>query len=136
MKKRLIFVILMILMIILTNSTVLAIQAPDIDTSSGESGSSGLGTDLGLGDLDNYKGTNATSQTLVSKANNILGIIQTIGVIVSVVMLMAIGIKYMLGSVEEKAEYKSSLKPYLIGAFVLFTGTTIPNIIFTIMQSI
>ncbi len=112
MKKRLIFVILMILMIILTNSTVLAIQAPDIDTSSGGSGSSGLGTDLGLGDLDNYKGTNATSQTLVSKANNILGIIQTIGVIVSVVMLMAIGI------------------------FVLFTGTTIPNIIFTIMQSI
>ena len=95
MKKRLIFVILMI---ILTNSTVLAIQAPDIDTSSGGSGSSGLGTDLGLGDLDNYKGTNATSQTLVSKANNILGIIQTIGVIVSVVMLMAIGIKYMLGS--------------------------------------
>lgn len=136
MKKRLVFGIIMILMIILTNSIVFAAQAPDIDASSGGSGSSGIGTDLGLGDLDNYKGTSSTSPTLVAKANNILGIIQTIGVIVSVVMLMAIGIKYMLGSVEEKAEYKSSLKPYLIGAFVLFTGTMIPNIIFTIMQSI
>ena len=75
-------------------------------------------------------------QDIDASSSKILGVIQVIGVVISVVMLIAIGIKYMVGSVEEKAEYKSSLKPYIIGTFVLFTGTMIPNIIFKIMQSI
>ncbi len=130
MKKRIIFGIIISLIIIVINSTVFATQVQDIDASSSSS------SDFGLGNLDDYKGTNATSNALVSKAGKILGVIQVIGVVISVVMLIAIGIKYMVGSVEEKAEYKSSLKPYIIGTFVLFTGTMIPNIIFKIMQSI
>ena len=130
MKKRIIFGIIISLIIIVINSTVFATQVQDIDASSSSS------SDFGLGNLDDYKGTNSTSNALVSKAGKILGVIQVIGVVISVVMLIAIGIKYMVGSVEEKAEYKSSLKPYIIGTFVLFTGTMIPNIIFKIMQSI
>ncbi len=130
MKKRIIFGIIISLIIIVINSTVFATASQSIDASSSSS------SDFGLGNLDDYKGTNATSNALVSKAGKILGVIQVIGVVISVVMLIAIGIKYMVGSVEEKAEYKSSLKPYIIGAFVLFTGTMIPNIIFKIMQSI
>lgn len=66
----------------------------------------------------------------------ILGFIQVVGVVVSVVMLMAIGIKFMVGSIEEKAEYKELLKPYLIGAFLVFSGTTIPQIIYQIAKNI
>lgn len=130
MKEKIIFGIIIILIFITINSTVFATTVQSHDRVEVAS------TDLGLGDLDDYKGTSSTSETLVSKASNILGIIQVVGIVVSVVMLMAIGIKYMLGSVEEKAEYKSSLKPYIIGAFVLFTGTTVPNIIYKIMQGL
>ena len=50
----------------------------------------------------------------------ILGIIQVIGSIVSVAILAVLGIKYMVGSVEEKAEYKKELPTYVIGAVLLF----------------
>lgn len=92
--------------------------------------------DFGLGDLTKYKGGNDGSNNLVGRVGNILGIIRTIGTIVSVVMLIIIGIKYMVGSVEEKAEYKETLKPYIIGAFILFTGTLVPQIIYEFSKNL
>jgi len=71
-------------------------------------------------------------QQLMQKAGQILGIINTVGVVVSVIILMVIGIKYMLGSVEEKAEYKKTMSNYIIGAMLLFGITTIANIFYTI----
>ena len=49
------------------------------------------------------------SQKLNSKAGEVLGAVQLIGSIVSVITLAVIGIKYMVGSTEEKAEYKKSI---------------------------
>ena len=92
--------------------------------------------DTGLGDLNAYGGgSESSSVKLEEMAETILGIIQVIGTVVSVVMLMVIGIKYMMGSIEERAEYKQTLKPYLIGAFLLFSGTTIPQIIYQIAKN-
>ena len=88
-----------------------------------------------LGDLNSYKGQAVDSTELTSRASEILGLIQNVGAIISVVMLIIIGIKYMLGSIEEKAEYKETLKPYLIGALLLFSGTTIPQIIYKFIQN-
>lgn len=90
---------------------------------------------LGLGDLDKYQGTNPGSTKLVDKANIILGSIRNIGIVLSVVILIVIGIKYMLGSAEEKANYKETLLPYIIGAFLLFTGSLIPQLIYDFMQN-
>ena len=107
----------------------------------GSSSSSGGGTTTqtgcgsSLGDLNAYGGGTNDSVQLKNKAEHILGIIQAIGVVVSVIMLMVIGIKYMLGSVEERAEYKETLKPYLIGAFMLFSCTTVPQIIYQIVKN-
>lgn len=92
--------------------------------------------DLGLGDLGNYKGNPKTPDTLSERVGKVLGIIRTIGTVVSVVMLIVIGIRFMLGSVEEKAEYKQSLKPYIIGALLLFTGTQIPQLIYEFSKEI
>mgnify|MGYP004531230821 CR=1 FL=1 len=66
---------------------------------------------------------------MVAKANAVIGLVQMIGTITSVLALIIIGIKYMVGSVEEKAEYKKTMKPYLIGAVMVFSIT---NIIFII----
>ena len=36
----------------------------------------------------------------------------------------------MMGSAEEKAEYKKSMLPYLIGALILFAASTIANVVY------
>ncbi len=117
MKKIFLSIVLIILLITIPCTTIFA-------------------EDLGLGILDYYKGTNPESPTLQQKANNVLGVIQIVGVVVSVGALVLIGIKYMMGSVEDKAEYKQTLKPYIIGAFILFTGSVLPNIIYQFAQNI
>ena len=130
--KKIFFIsiIVIILMLIPYNFTYAQVMG-----EGAENGGTG-NQDFGLGDLENYRGTNPESQTLQNATNNILGIIQAVGTVVSVGALIAIGIKYMLGSVEEKADYKQTLKPYIIGAFILFTGTTLPNLIYQFAQNI
>lgn len=59
-----------------------------------------------------------------------LGIIQIVGIVGSVLILMVAGIKYMTGSVEEKADYKKALMPYIVGAIILFTATTLANMVY------
>ncbi len=66
----------------------------------------------------------------------IIGMIRGVGTVVSVIALIAIGIKYMAGSVEEKATYKQTLLPYIIGAVMLFGITNILPIIVTIANAI
>lgn len=62
----------------------------------------------------------------IERANLVLGIIRFAGTFVSVLILMVLGVKYMLGSVEEKANYKEAMGPYIIGAVMVFA---IPNLI-------
>ena len=85
---------------------------------------------LGLGDLNEYEGTSPGSDKLVNKANILVSSIRVIGVILSVVILIIIGIKYMLGSVEEKANYKATMIPYIIGCVIAVSGTTIVSFIY------
>lgn len=77
---------------------------------------------------DIYEGTSDTDK-IISKSGKILGIVQTIGVGVAVIMLSIMGVKYMIASVEEKAKYKEQMLPYLIGAILLFGGSGILGII-------
>lgn len=73
-------------------------------------------------------GEGATSATNIG--NKILGIIQVVGIILSVGCLMVLGIKYMMGSAEEKAEYKKTFIPYLVGALLLFAASALANTIY------
>ena len=71
---------------------------------------------------------------ITSRANNIIGIIVAVGVIISAITLGVLGIKYMIGSVEERAEYKKSMIPYLIGAVLLLATSSIVGIIANIVE--
>ena len=73
---------------------------------------------------------------LENRVNIILGVINVAGIVISVITLMSIGIKYMLGSVEEKAEYKKTMGMYLLGAFLVFSITTIPNFLYKFSSKI
>ena len=75
---------------------------------------------------DNVQGT--TEITALGKG--LVGILQTTGIILSVVVLIVIGIKYMMGSPEEKSQYKSSMLPYVIGAALIFAASMVANIVY------
>ena len=79
---------------------------------------------------------NSSGTEMISNIGKIIvGIFRGLGTVVSVAILVIIGMKYMLGSVEEKAEYKKSLPPYLIGAILVFGITTILPLICAIAKA-
>lgn len=87
---------------------------------------------MNIEDLDG--GTPDNLDDINNAGNAIITVCTTVGSIVSVLVLIALGIKYMLGSVEEKATYKKTLLPYFIGAILVFAGSTIVSIIYNIFK--
>lgn len=80
--------------------------------------------------VEDLTGKQIEAGTLKNAGNNTVKVISTIGVVVSVIMLIILGIKYMMGSTEEKAEYKKTLLPYVIGAGLVFAASSIAQIIY------
>lgn len=91
-----------------------------------------------LDDTENYMPTDSDEgvQSLTDKASIILTIITNIGMIIAVLMCAILGVKYMLSSIEEKAEYKKDMIPYLVGAFLLFGICTIVKVMQQFGESI
>ena len=76
------------------------------------------------------------ANTAENIGNQIIGIIQVVGIIISVAVLMILGIKYMMGSAEEKAEYKKTFIPYIIGAVLLFAAAAFAQVIYNFAANI
>ena len=86
-------------------------------------------------DLDFWKTENEVgSNDFDSKIGAIVGIVRIIGIFISVETLSVIGIKFMLGSVEQRAQYKQTLLPWLIGAILVFSITFVPTIIYNFIN--
>lgn len=83
------------------------------------------------------KDIDAPARTDFNNAGNAaIKVLSTIGMIISVVVLVALGIKYMLGSLEERAGYKKSMLPYIIGAILVFAASTIASIVYNVAKDI
>lgn len=54
-----------------------------------------------------------------------------ISIVVAVVVLMITGLKFIIGSTQEKAEYKKSLIPLVVGVLILVFATTIVKVLFS-----
>lgn len=88
-------------------------------------------TELNPSDISpNYDGINVDG--VKTTAQKIMGLIRNIAVIAGVLLISILGVKYMLGSVEEKAEYKKSFMPLIIGAVVVMAATQIATMIFSL----
>ena len=86
------------------------------------------------------KDITATEGTGVAEVKTLggklMGVIQTAGVVIAVIILMILGIKYMMGSIEEKAEYKKTMIPYLVGCIFIFCIPKIVSIIYGIVAEV
>ena len=121
MKRKIIGVILICIILIIATASV------------------NYAADNGLIDPNEYK---PNSQTIVTGAdslfdvgNMVIGVVRIVGSVISVIVLAVIGIKYMLGSVEERADYKTSMGPYIWGAVLVFGITNILAIIMDVISS-
>lgn len=79
-------------------------------------------------------GTGTSSFNTIGQ--RIIGMVQAIGSIASVLVLVILGIKYMMGSAEEKAEYKKTFIPYLIGAILVFAASNLAGMIFNFANTL
>lgn len=82
-------------------------------------------------------GTQSGAQgSVITIGNQIIGVITTVGVVVAVIVLLVLGIKYMMGSASEKAEYKKTMIPYLVGAILIFGASAITKVVVALGSNI
>lgn len=88
-----------------------------------------------VSDPDEYKPNDPTGYTeFFSRSGTILGVVRSIGAVVSVVGIAILGIRYMLGSVDQKANYKETMLPFIIGIAILVGITGIVSLVQEIAQ--
>lgn len=66
--------------------------------------------------------------------NSLINIVSMVGSAVAIIALIVLGIKYMMGSAEEKADYKKTLLPYFVGAVMVFGASVLTAFIYGLMN--
>lgn len=114
--------------------TMLLTSIGTISQATGQSGAS-----AGTINPQDFKPSELTaSDTAVAfrQGGTIVKAFIYVGMVISIVMFMALGLKYMMGSIEEKAEYKKTLVPMLIGTLMIFISGTVVSVIWSIMEKV
>ena len=73
-----------------------------------------------------------TYKELNKIGGKITGFIQVLGSVLSIAALVIFGIKYMFGSAAEKADYKKTMIPYIVGCIMVFACSALPKVIYNI----
>lgn len=105
MKKFSLFSCLILIFLLINSSFCLA-------TGSGKTLEG-----LGIGPL--VIGENESFETLQNKVNLILGAIQIAGYLIAAGMIVFVGVKYIMASGDEKADIKTALPKYCMGAMLI-----------------
>ena len=88
----------------------------------------GMDTDIPLGGDASY-----SSKAMTEK---LVGVLQVGGSIISVIALIIIGIKYMISSIEEKAQMKGVIGYYIIGCILVFATTNVVSLFYNIINDL
>lgn len=85
-------------------------------------------------DPSQFEGTSVSG--FDGAANTVIGIVQTIGTIIAIIIVVWVGIQYLMASTEQKAEYKKTMIAYLVGALLVFIGPRIVGVIYNAAQNL
>ena len=99
-------------------------------TSSSTTSDSSSSTTFNPGDYKPDEVSNIEAKSVFTKTGVILGAVRNISAVASVIVLMMIGFKYIIGSAEEKANYKQTMVPYIIGCVLAVSGIAIVYFIY------
>lgn len=130
-------IIMLLLSFTLISSNCYARRAEGIDGAGGTPSTTSGSDPISNPDyFDPSSAAMGDNDKFIEKTNIILGIIRVLGTAIAVVSLMVIGIRYMFGSTEDKASYKETMVPYIIGAVMLFAIPNFLGVIFDLVKSI
>lgn len=76
--------------------------------------------------------TKEEAKPLLDKAGIVLGAVRNAASAILVISIMVVGLKYIIGSVEDKANYKSTMIPYMIGAIMITGGAVLVSFIYEV----
>ena len=80
--------------------------------------------------------TSEDYQTAFEKTKKVMSVITSVGIVVSVAMTMVLGVRYMMASVEKKAEFKKTSIPMVVGIILLFSVSTIVKLIYVVVKDL
>ena len=82
------------------------------------------------------KGSQGTFDTTIMKdgISNLFNITLVIAIAIATVLAAVLGIKFMVGSIEEQAEVKKALVPFVAGCIVAFGAFGIWKLVLTLIQ--
>ncbi len=122
LDKKLIKVFTILVMIVMFATVMLPVFSADQGTiAPGQVVTHSTGQNIG--GLNDLLGT-------------ILGAVQIVGSFAAVIVLVVVGVRYMTGSVEEKAEYKKTMIPYVVGAILVFAASNVAKVIYDVSGNI
>lgn len=78
------------------------------------------------------KNSAVSTEEINATAGKVIKLIRNVAAIAAVVILSILGIKYMMGSTEERAEYKKSFIPLVVGIIVVVSAASIASLLFSI----
>lgn len=88
-----------------------------------------------LGNIDkDVESATGNTEGIQKMAAKVIKWIRNVAVIAGVLILTVLGLKYMLGSAEEKADYKKSLVPLVVGIIVVMAASQIMAMIFSFLE--
>lgn len=90
---------------------------------------------IGINTIVSNKNLGDADTKMSTIGSVILTGITNVGMILSVVIIAVLGVKYMMGSAEERADYKKSMVPYLVGSVLVFGASTIAKLAMSIGKS-
>lgn len=76
------------------------------------------------------------SEKMKTTSNIIYNVLLTIAIGVAVIYASVLGIKFMMGSTEDKAELKESLIPFIVGCIVVFSSFAIWKALVGLLKTI
>ena len=69
----------------------------------------------------------------VSTAGKIIVLLRNFSIIAGVILIIVLGVKYMMGSVEQKSDYQKSFVPLIVGIVLVIGATSIASFLFSLM---
>lgn len=128
MKSKVLIIIILLIVINMIFFNINKVQADDIsDVITGGDNflKAGKSEDVSIDE-----------QKLKNTSNMVYNILLIVGMSAAVIIAGVLGIKFMIGSVEEKAQIKDALIPFIIGCIVIFGAFGFWKIFVTIGNSL
>lgn len=138
MKKYLLGIMIIIIWILITSCTHVSIGVRNIKVATSQKHTAGEFVSEAEGFVGKGKAEapdKISGEDLKNMSDTIYNILLVVGILVAVVIGVLMGIKFLIGGIEEQADIKNSLIPYIIGCVIVFGAFAIWKTVVLIVQN-